>query len=217
VLSLAGAAPGVLLAWGGVRAIAATNAGSIPRAGEIAIDGTALCFTLAVSLATGVFFGLAPLTHLTRGNLSGALKAGGRSSAGSGARIFRDVLVTAELALALVLLIGSGLMVQAFWKLRQVDTGIDPRGLLTMRLSLTETSYPNTKSLIAFWTRAQERLAESRALRGCPWRRDCRRNGRSKPTARKSRGSSRRRAVRSKLWTTGRSWAGATSKPWGCG
>ena len=79
-------------------------------------------------MLTGIFFGLAPVAHLLVRNLHESLKSGGGRTAGStGAQAFRRVLVVGELALALVLLIGTGLMVRAFWKLQQVDIGLDPR------------------------------------------------------------------------------------------
>ena len=153
LLSLAGAALGMLLAFGGLRLLAATNAGSIPRAGEITIDWQVLLFTLGVSFSTGMVFGLAPIVHLRPAALHDVLKsAAGRATAGSAANRFRAALVTAELALALVLLIGSGLMVKAFWKLQQVDAGMDPNHLLTLRLALPATAYRNAAARASFYT-----------------------------------------------------------------
>ena len=109
LLSLAGAVFGVLFAFGGLRVLVATNAGSIPRAAEINIDWQVLLFTLGVSVATGIAFGLAPILHLKPSALHDILKAGaGRTTSAVAANRFRMVLVTSELALALVLLIGSG-------------------------------------------------------------------------------------------------------------
>jgi predicted permease len=152
LLSVAGGALGVLLAIGGLRLLAATNAGSIPRAGEIDIDWQVLAFTLSVSLLTGIAFGMAPLLHLKLGTLAETLKsAGGRNTGDSSTHIFRSALVTSELALALVLLIGSGLMVKAFWKLQQVDAGIRPDHVLTMRINLPQASYGNIARVRNFW------------------------------------------------------------------
>jgi putative ABC transport system permease protein len=152
MLSLTGAVFGMLLAFGGLRLLVATNAGSIPRVGEIGIDWRVLLFTLVLSIATGVIFGLAPLMHMRLGKLHDTLKtaAGRTTSAGAAAR-FRAVLVTGELALALVLLIGSGLMIKAFWKLQQVDAGFSPDHVLTMRISLPRRSYANTAAGNGFW------------------------------------------------------------------
>jgi predicted permease len=152
LLSFAGGALGTLLAIGGLRLLAATNAGSIPRAGEIDIDWQVLAFTLSISLLTGIAFGLAPLLHLKLGTLAETLKsAGGRNTGDSSAHVFRSALVTSELALALVLLIGTGLMVKAFWKLQQVDAGVRPDHILTMRINLPRTAYGNIARVRNFW------------------------------------------------------------------
>ena len=152
LLSFAGGALGTLLAIGGLRLLAATNAGSIPRAGEIDIDWQVLAFTLSISLLTGIAFGLAPLLHLKLGTLAETLKsAGGRNTGDSSAHVFRSALVTSELALALVLLIGTGLMVKAFWKLQQVDAGVRPDNVLTMRINLPQTAYGNVARVRNFW------------------------------------------------------------------
>jgi predicted permease len=159
-LSVLGAVLGLLLAYAGVRLLSATNAGSIPRAGEIGIDGAVLLFALLVSVGTGIFFGLAPVVHTAGRSLAETLKAsGGRSSSGVAAHAFRRVLVISELGLALVLLIGSGLMVRAFWKLQQVETGVIADDVLTMRVALPETVYSNAVKVNGFWARLQERLA----------------------------------------------------------
>ena len=110
LLSVGGAALGLLLAYGALHIIVAINAGSIPRSGEIAINVPVLLFTLGVSLATGFGFGLAPLAQIVTQNVNDTLKAAGtRTTATVGANRFRSALVAAELSLALVLLIGSGL------------------------------------------------------------------------------------------------------------
>ena len=160
VLSLAGAALGLALAFGGLRLIERANAASIPRSNEIGIDPTVLLFTLAVSILTGVIFGLAPLAQTLAGNLHDTLKAANsRTTASGSANRFRRALVISELALALMLLIGSGLMIRAFWKLQEVHTGLRPEGLLTMHLELPRAAYPQNASAIQFWTDLQQRLA----------------------------------------------------------
>ncbi len=152
LLSFAGGALGTLLAIGGLRLLVATNAGSIPRVGEVSIDWQVLAFTLGVSLATGIIFGLAPLFHLKLGTLAETLKsAGGRNTVDSSAHVFRSGLVASELALALVLLIGSGLMIKAFWKLQQVDAGVRPDHVLTMRVTLPQPAYSNPDKSRNFW------------------------------------------------------------------
>ncbi|MFN7992489.1 MAG: ABC transporter permease [Bryobacteraceae bacterium] len=160
LLSFSGAVFGSLLAYAGVRLIAATNAGSIPRANEVSIDGTVLAFTLLVSAGTGIFFGLSPITHMRTRHLAEALKASSsRNTAGGGSQAFRRALVIGELALALVLLIGSGLMVRAFWRLQEINTGVVPERLLTMHLSLTPAVYTTPQSGATFWMQLQQRLS----------------------------------------------------------
>ena len=160
VLAISGALVGLVVAYGSLRLMIVTNAGLVPRIAEISLNAKALFFALAICLGTGIFFGMAPLVHVAARNLHDPLKSsGGRSTAAAGAKMFRRVLVSGELALALVLLVGSGLMVRGFWKLLQVDPGFSSSGLLTMRLALTESAYPDDKSLISFWSRLRERMA----------------------------------------------------------
>jgi putative ABC transport system permease protein len=152
LLSLTGAVFGILLAFGGLRLLVASNAGSIPRVAEIGIDWQVLLFTLAISVATGVAFGLAPVIHMRTATLHDTLKATvGRATGAVAANRFRALLVTSELALALILLIGSGLMVKAFWKLQEVDAGMNPNHLLTMRLSLPSVTYKDAAGINGFY------------------------------------------------------------------
>jgi putative ABC transport system permease protein len=162
ILSLLGAGLGLLLAYGGLRLMTATSAGNIPRVSEIGMNSTVLLFTLLVSVATGIFFGLAPVVQVTSGNLYEALKSasGGRATVTAGTLRFRGLLVIGELGLALMLLIGSGLMVRAFWKLQEVNTGFVPSGLLTMRVALPNAIYKDVASTMSFWSRLEERIAE---------------------------------------------------------
>jgi predicted permease len=159
MLSLAGAAFGMLLAFGGLRLLVATNAGSIPRVSEIGIDWQVLLFTLGVSVATGMVFGLAPIVHTRPSTLHDTLKsAAGRATGAVTANRFRAVLVTAELALALVLLIGSGLMVKAFWKLQEVNAGFNPDKVLSLRLALPATAYRDATAIGGFYQALNDRI-----------------------------------------------------------
>jgi predicted permease len=161
LLSLTGAVPGLVLAYAGLQLLKASAAGSIPRTSEINIDVRVLIFTVAVSLITGIIFGLAPILHVATGHLNNALKSGtGRSTAGARSQSFRRVLAAGELALALVLLIGSGLMVRAFWKLQDVNIGINSRGVMTMRVALPNTVYSTSQTRDSFWTRFLGRVAQ---------------------------------------------------------
>ncbi len=167
ILSLGGAALGLALAYGGLRLLVAAGSTSIPRASEIAINGRVLLVTLLVSIVTGIAFGIAPIAQIVAGNLHDALKAAaGRTTASAAANRFRGVLVASELALALVLLIGTGLMVRAFWKLQEVHAGIRSEGLLTLRVALPPAVYKTPESITAFWNRLDERLQATPGIQG---------------------------------------------------
>jgi putative ABC transport system permease protein len=160
LLALCGAILGLALAYGGVRLVQVTNAGGIPRADEIVMDWRVLVFTLGTSLVTGAIFGLAPLVPLLVSGISGSLKdAAGSTTAAGGAQLFRRGLVVGELAMALVLLIGCGLMLRAFWKLQDVHTGVAANNVITMRVSLPSGTYTNDAKIADFWARLEERIA----------------------------------------------------------
>jgi predicted permease len=159
LLAMFGAILGLMLSYAGVRLVQLTNAGGIPRADEIAVDWRVLVFTLVTSLVTGVLFGLAPIAPLVLGGISNSLKDTAGSTTGSGgAQVFRRALVVGELAMALVLLIGCGLMLRAFWKLQEVHTGLQADNVITMQVSLPNGTYTDNAKLTGFWNRLEERL-----------------------------------------------------------
>jgi putative ABC transport system permease protein len=143
-----------------VRSVAAVNPGNLPRADEIGIDPSVLLFTLAVSLLTGLLFGLAPALHASGVDLHGALKEGGRGTAGDrGGQGLRRTLVIAEMALALTLLTGAGLLIKSFARLQGVSPGFDPDHVLTFNLALPPARYPTDTQQIAFFDRLMPALA----------------------------------------------------------
>src|SRR5580658_4074304 len=159
LLAFCGGLLGVALSYAGVRLVQLTNAGGIPRADEITMDWRVLAFTLVTSLVTGVLFGLAPLGPLFMSGISESLKdTAGSTTAAAGAQFFRRALVAGELAMALVLLIGCGLMVRAFWKLQEVHTGLRPDNVITMHVSLPSGTYTDAAKITDFWTRLDARL-----------------------------------------------------------
>jgi predicted permease len=159
LLALCGGLLGIALSFAGVRLVQLTNAGGIPRADEIAMDWRVLLFTLVTSVATGILFGLAPIAPLIMSGISESLKdTAGSTTAAAGAQFFRRALVVGELAMALVLLIGCGLMLRAFWKLQEVHTGLQPENVITMRVSLPTGTYTDNPKITDFWTRLDERL-----------------------------------------------------------
>ena len=152
LLSLTGGAMGLLLAWWGVRSLVALNPTNLPRAEEIGVDGTVALFTFMVSIFTGLLFGLVPALHTSATDLQTTLKEGGRGSAGDrSSQTIRRTLVVAEVALALTLLTGAGLLMKSFARLQGVDPGFDPNNLLTFNLSLPEASYPSDTQQVAFF------------------------------------------------------------------
>ncbi|MGC0774423.1 MAG: ABC transporter permease, partial [Candidatus Acidiferrum sp.] len=161
LLALCGGVLGVALAYAGVRLVQLTNAGGIPRADEIFMDWRVLVFTLVTSLFTGVLFGLAPLAPLAVSGISESLKdTAGSTTAAAGAQFFRRALVAGELAMALVLLIGCGLMLRAFWKLQEVHTGLNADDVITMQVSLPSGTYTDNAKITDLWTRFEGRLEQ---------------------------------------------------------
>ena len=154
LLAVASGAIGILLArWGG-DVFVALSPGSIPRREEIGIDGHVLAFMVAISLLTGVVFGLAPALQALKLDLNESLKEGDRASTGGfGRHRIRGLLVVSQVALALVLLAGAGLMINSFMRLQMVDPGFDPQNLLTMRVTA-----PNRQYCEAFFDQVLERI-----------------------------------------------------------
>jgi putative ABC transport system permease protein len=156
LLAAIGGALGLALAYWGMRALLALNEDRIPRAHEIGIDARVLIFTAGVALLTGVLFGLLPALHTSKSDLHAVLKEGGRS--GSARRSVRGLFVVAEVALALVLLVGAGLLLRSFQNLQRVDPGFKPDNLLTMQISLPATKYKDPQQVDAFFQQALEKV-----------------------------------------------------------
>ncbi|HVO12046.1 MAG TPA: ABC transporter permease [Vicinamibacteria bacterium] len=136
LLALAGGLAGLALAWWGTRAVLAAVPGGLPRTESIGVDGWVLAFTLGVSLLTGVLFGLAPALQVSATELHDTLKEGSRGSS-VGHRRARSLLVVSEVAAALVLLAGAGLMLRTVWSLSHVDPGFDPGHVVTFSVGLS--------------------------------------------------------------------------------
>jgi len=143
LVSALGGVLGVGLAYGAVRAVVQTRPPGVPRLADIHIDLTVLAFAAAVSLLTGIVFGLLPARSATRVDLIDPLKESGRSSASSATLRLRGALMTGEVALALMLLIGAGLLIRSVSHLAQVNPGVDPRGITTGFVFLPESKYPD--------------------------------------------------------------------------
>jgi predicted permease len=159
VLALASGALGVLLAYAEVRALRFLPPGTLPRLQEVAVDRRALAFAAGVALATGILFGLAPAFRGRSDPLHDGLReASHRAGDGARARRLRAALVTAEIAITLVLLIGAGLLLHSFLRLRRVDAGFRPERTLSAHLVLPRAKYGDDRATAAFWQRLLERV-----------------------------------------------------------
>jgi putative ABC transport system permease protein len=160
LLALAGGTVGVVLALWGVELLKIIGAQTVPRLREVNVDLVVLGVTLAICVGTGIIFGLAPGLASARPELTEALKEGGRSSTqGARRNRLRNGLVIAEVALALVLLSGAGLLIKSFVRLQNVNPGFNPRNALTFEISLPKTQYPDDASIVRFSNEAQRRIA----------------------------------------------------------
>ena len=159
MLSLTGGALGLLLAIWGTEALMALAPDNIPRLNEVGVDARVFGFTLAVSLVTGIVFGLIPGLQAAKPNLNEDLKEGTKGSMGSSAgKRTRSVLVAVEVALSLVLLVGAGLTIKSFLKLQQTNLGFNPDKVLAVSLSLSDFRYPEERQQAAFSQQALDRI-----------------------------------------------------------
>ncbi|MES1242474.1 MAG: ABC transporter permease [Acidobacteriota bacterium] len=160
VLALLGGLAGVGLAVWATRALVALAPDRTPRLHEVGVDGSVLLFTLAVSVVTGLLFGLAPALRASQPDLGAVLKEGARGSKGRPAARARNVLVVAETALAVVLLAGAGLLLRSFGHLLQVDPGFNPENALVFNLAPPDSAYGKDPQLRDLCRRLLERLAK---------------------------------------------------------
>jgi putative ABC transport system permease protein len=158
LLGLLGGILGLILAFAGTRLLFNHSPSNFPRTNEIAVDGRVLAFTLGLSIFTAVIFGVVPALQASKPDLIRTLKVGGSGFAmGHGWQRLRLLLVASEMALALVLLIGASLMIRSFFRLQEVNIGLDPRNVLTMNTTLTVDRYPPPRQ-IAFFRQVVERI-----------------------------------------------------------
>ncbi|HEX5409429.1 MAG TPA: ABC transporter permease [Gemmatimonadaceae bacterium] len=163
VLALAGGALGVLLALMGTRALVTLSSGQLPRAAEIGLDPTVLGFAVAVSVATGVIFGLVPALRATASDLQSALREGGRGNSGARGQRMRAALVVAEVAVVVVLAVGAGLMTRSFLRLLDVRLGFRPDHVLVVNFTVGPRHQGSTAQMQSFYAQVLDRV---RALPG---------------------------------------------------
>ncbi|MCH7824100.1 MAG: FtsX-like permease family protein, partial [Acidobacteria bacterium] len=163
LLALFGAAGGLLLAYGLIRALPAMLPSDLPRMAEIGLHPTVAGFTVLVSVGAAILFGLFPALRVSEGDLSGQLRGGGRSVSIARSRGPWRALVIGEVALALLLLTGAGLLIRSFWQVAKVDAGFESSGVLTMNVALPAGKFAAVTARIAYY---EALLASVRALPG---------------------------------------------------
>ncbi len=170
LLALFGGAAGLLLAQWGVEALIAAipdnMLNAMPYLRSLTIDGRTLAFTATIALLTSIVFGLAPAVQASKLDLQSALKEGGRASGGAAHHRLRDLLVVSEIAMALVLLIGAGLLMKSLHSLLQVDPGFDPKNLLTFNISLPAAKYDQNDKVFNFHQQLINRLEALPGVKG---------------------------------------------------
>jgi putative ABC transport system permease protein len=159
LLAGVGAALGLLLAYGAIKLFVRLYPDTIPRAEGIALDAPVLAFTLGIAVLTGLIVGLIPSWKASRPDLVGAIKeGGGKSTGGTGAQGLRRLLVVVEISLALMLLVGAGLMIQSFVRLSRVDLGFRSEGVLTLQINLPRSKYQEGAATTAFYDELLRRI-----------------------------------------------------------
>jgi len=158
IVSLMGGVVGVLIALWSTQLLVSLNPQGIPRSAEIGIDGHVLLFALAVSIGSGILFGLVPASQSTRRNVNEALKETGKSSTGQHAQRLRGGLVIVQIAFAFMLVVCAGLLLKSFSQLQQVHTGFNQQQVLTMQVNLTPAQYPRATDILAFYREASRRV-----------------------------------------------------------
>lgn len=158
VLVLIASILGVALAFIGLKVLLLFAPDSVPRTEEIGVGLSVLAFTIAVAVVAVFLFGLAPLVQVSERNLANWIRSAGQRSIRSGGQALRKTLVVAEIALAVILVIGSGLMIRAFWKLQQVNAGFQPAGVASFSLNLPSVKYKDPERL-QFINSLQQKLS----------------------------------------------------------
>jgi putative ABC transport system permease protein len=164
-LTMIAAAGGLALAHAGVRFLAWWNPAGVPRVSAVSVDGRVLLFTALVAILTSVTFGLVPALRARRVDLTDSLKDGAPGASSGGRQRLRSALVVVEMALAVVLLVGAGLMLRSLWSLQRVDVGFEPSRVMTLRLALPQASYDTADEVVAFYARLMDRVRQLPGVR----------------------------------------------------
>jgi putative ABC transport system permease protein len=161
LLSIAGAAAGLAVAWAGLQIVITLRPANLPRLEDTSLDGTVLLFTAVLAVVTGVLFGLLPALQLSRPDVTSVLKDGGRSgTAGRSRQLARRGLVVLQLASSVVLALAAGLLIRSLIELNRIDLGFNPANVLTAQLQVPATDYPRPPDVVRFHRQAIERVAQ---------------------------------------------------------
>lgn len=158
LLSLLGGAVGLMIAYWGITGLVKLATGILPRANEVSLDGRVVGFTIALSLLTGIVFGLAPALQTSRADLQHDLKEGS-AAAGNQRTWLRSLLVIGEIAAALILLVGASLLIKSFARLQQTESGVKTENVLTAGITLPDAKYDTVKSIAQFHKQMLERVS----------------------------------------------------------
>jgi putative ABC transport system permease protein len=166
MLAVAGGAAGVAVAWAGLQIVIALRPANLPRIDETSLDGTVLAFTALLAIVTGVLFGLLPALQLSKPDVTGMLKDGGRSgTAGQARQLARRTLVVLQLASSVVLALAAGLLIRSLIELNRIDLGFNPNNVLTAQLQVPATDYPQAADVVRFHRQVTERVAQIPGVR----------------------------------------------------
>ena len=166
LLSLAGAAAGLAVAWAGLQIVVTLRPANLPRLDETTLDGSVLVFTAVLAIVTGILFGLLPALQLSRPDVTGVLKDGGRSgTAGRSRQFARRALVVLQLASSVVLALAAGLLIRSLVELNRIDLGFNPANVLTAQLQVPATTYPQMPDVVRFYRQTRERVSQIPGVR----------------------------------------------------
>ena len=166
MLAVAGAAAGVAVAWAGLQIVITLRPANLPRIDETTLDGSVLGFTAVLAVVTGILFGLLPALQLSRPDVTGVLKDGGRSgTAGRSRQLARRVLVVLQLASSVVLALAAGLLIRSLIELNRIDLGFNPGNVLTAQVQVPATDYPQPADVVRFHRQVTERIAQIPGVR----------------------------------------------------
>jgi predicted permease len=166
MLAVAGGAAGVAAAWAGLQIVIALRPANLPRIDETTLDGAVLGFTALLAIVTGVLFGLLPALQLSKPDVTGMLKDGGRSgTAGHSRQLARRALVVLQLASSVVLALAAGLLIRSLVELNRIDLGFNPNNVLTAQLQVPATDYPRPADVVRFHRQVTERVSQIPGVR----------------------------------------------------